>query len=176
MKRDDLRRGEQGYWSPYLAGAAIGLTLVLTYYVMGHGLGASGAFTQIAANAVEQVAPEHARENAYLKGYLTPGWLWQSWIVVEVLGVFLGGLIGALTAGRFRFQTECGVQVAPGSRWLLALLGGVATGFGSRLALGCTSGQALSGGAVLAVGSWLFTLMFFVGGYLFASFVRREWQ
>jgi len=176
MKWDDPHRGERGYWSPYLAGAAIGLTLILTYYVMGHGLGASGAFTQIAANALERVAPEHARENAYLEGYLTPGSRWQSWIVVEVLGVFLGGLIGALTAGRFRVQTECSLQVSPRSRWLLALLGGVATGFGSRLAMGCTSGQALSGGAVLAVGSWLFTLMFFVGGYAFARLVKREWR
>jgi uncharacterized membrane protein YedE/YeeE len=59
---------------------------------------------------------------------------------------------------------------------LLALVGGFAVGFGSRLAQGCTSGQALSGGAVLAVGSWLFTLSFFLGAYLLAWFVRKEWK
>ncbi len=169
-------RSKESYWSPYVAGLAIGLTLTLTYYVMGHGLGASGAFTQLTAKFVQLVAPDHAEANTYLSGYLKLGAFWQSWIVLEVLGVFLGGLLGALTAKRFRFQIERGLQISKGSRLLLALLGGFAVGFGSRLAQGCTSGQALSGGAVLAVGSWLFTLMFFTGGYLFAWLVRREWR
>ena len=65
-----LTRNERTYWSPYLAGSAIGLTLVLTYYVMGHGLGASGAFTQFTAKLVQLVAPEHARANDYLNSYL----------------------------------------------------------------------------------------------------------
>jgi uncharacterized membrane protein YedE/YeeE len=165
-----------GYWSPYLAGLGIGLTLVLTYYVMGHGLGASGAFTQAAANAVEAAAPDYAQSNAYLSGYLKLGSLARSWIVLEVIGVFLGGLLGSLSARRFRVGIERGADVGSWGRLGLALAGGAVVGFGSRLALGCTSGQALSGGAVLALGSWVFTLMFFVGGYLFAFFVRREWQ
>lgn len=167
---------ERAYWSPYVAGLGIGLTLLLTFYIMGHGLGASGAYTQLTAKLVQYVTPEHARANDYLRDYLGWGSLWKSWIVIEVIGVFLGGLLGALTAGRFRFQIERGPQASRGNRLLLALSGGIAVGFGSRLALGCTSGQALSGGAVLAVGSWLFTLTFFLGGYSFAVLVRREWQ
>jgi uncharacterized membrane protein YedE/YeeE len=164
------------YWSPYVAGAAIGLTLVLTYYVMGHGVGASGAYTQFAAKMLELEAPEHAATNAYLKGYLELGPLWRSWIVIELLGVLLGGLLGALSAKRLQFQIERGPAIAADDRLVLAFLGGILVGFGSRLAQGCTSGQALSGGAVLALGSWLFTLSFFLGGYLFAWLVRREWQ
>ncbi len=164
------------YWSPYLAGLGIGLTLLLTFYVMGHGLGASGAFTQLTAKVVQGVAPDHARSNRYLQGYLASGPFWRSWIVVEVLGIFLGGLLGALTTGRFRCQIERGPHATRGGRLLLALTGGAAVGFGSRVALGCTSGQALSGGAVLAIGSWLFTLTFFLGGYMVAMLVRREWR
>lgn len=167
---------EHVYWSPYVAGLGIGLTLLFTFYVMGHGLGASGAYTRLTAKLLQLATPEHAQGNAYLKDYLGSGSFWRSWIVIEVLGVFLGGLLGALTAGRFRFQIERGPQASRGSRLLLALAGGIAVGFGSRVAMGCTSGQALSGGAVLAIGSWLFTLTFFLGGYLFALFVRREWQ
>jgi len=166
----------QAYWSPYKAGLGIGLTLLLTFYIMGHGLGASGAFTHLTAKLLHSVTPEHALANEYLRDYLGTGSLWKSWIVIEVLGVFLGGLLGALTAGRLRLQIERGPQASRERRLLLALVGGTAVGFGPRLALGCTSGQALSGGAVLAVGSWLFTLTFFLGGYLFALLVRREWQ
>jgi uncharacterized membrane protein YedE/YeeE len=164
------------YWSPYLAGAGIGLTLVLTYYVMGHGLGASGAFTLLTAKLLGFAAPTHAEANTYLAGYLKLGPLSQSWIILEVLGVVIGGFLGALTARRFRLQIERGSRITRGNRLFLALLGGFAVGFGARLAQGCTSGQALSGGAVLAVGSWLFTLMFFLGGYLFTYSVRREWK
>jgi len=164
------------YWSPYLAGVAIGLTLVLTYYVMGHGLGASGAYTQLSARMLQIEAPVHAEANAYLRGYLHLGSLFQSWIVIEMFGVLLGGFLGALTARRFRFQIERGPRIGGEDRLIFALVGGGVVGFGSRLAQGCTSGQALSGGAVLAVGSWLFTVAFFLGGYMFAWFARRAWQ
>lgn len=171
-----MKNNDHAYWSPYLAGLAIGLVLILTYYVMGFGLGASGAFTQISARLLQSVAPQHAEANAYLRGYLRLGPLWQSWIVVEMVGVLLGGLVGALTARRFRFAIERGPRIGSGGRLPLALIGGFLVGFGSRLAQGCTSGQALSGSAVLAVGSWFFTLAFFLGGYLFAVFFRKEWQ
>jgi len=176
MMSESPAREEQAYWSPYLAGVGLGLTLLLTFYVMGHGLGASGAFTQWTANLLYWVAPGHAQANTYLSAYLKVGSFWQSWIVLEIFGVLLGGFLGAVTARRFRFQIEQGARISRRGRLLLALLGGVAVGFGARLAQGCTSGQALSGGAVLAVGSWLFTLMFFAGGYILASLVRREWQ
>jgi hypothetical protein len=176
VSRRNPAEEEAAYWSPYVAGLGLGLTLLLTYYVMGHGLGASGAFTQATARLVEGAAPDHARSNAYLREYLASGSFWRSWIVIEVLGVFVGGLIGTLTAGRFKFQIERGPHATRGGRLLLALIGGAAVGFGSRLAQGCTSGQALSGGAVLAVGSWLFTLAFFAGGYMIATVVRRQWR
>ncbi|MBI2902504.1 MAG: YeeE/YedE family protein [Candidatus Methylomirabilis oxyfera] len=175
MNPVDSASEECRYWSPYVAGIGIGLTLLLTFYIMGHGLGASGAYTQLTAKLLQRVTPDHVQTNEYLKDYLG-GSFWRSWIVIEMLGVFLGGLLGALTAGRFRLQIERGPHAGRRSRLFLALGGGIAVGFGSRLALGCTSGQALSGGAVLAVGSWLFTFTFFLGGYIFAMFVKREWR
>jgi len=57
----------------------------------------------------------------------------------------------------------------------LALVGGAIAGFAARLSLGCTSGQALSGGAMLSLGSWIFMLSVFAGGYGAAWFLRKEW-
>src|SRR2546422_8118941 len=54
------------YWSPYLAGVALGLTLLATYLLMGFGLGASGAFAQVAARLEGAVAPGRAHANPYL--------------------------------------------------------------------------------------------------------------
>ncbi len=39
---------KNNYWSPYIAGAGIGLTLLATFYVAGWGLGASSAFSLLA--------------------------------------------------------------------------------------------------------------------------------
>jgi uncharacterized membrane protein YedE/YeeE len=94
---------------------------------------------------------------------------------VEVIGVFLGGFIGAVSAGRFRSTVEKGPRIGVKGRLAYAFGGGVIMGFAAALARGCTSGQALSGGATLATGSWLFMLMVFAGGYAVAYFVRRQW-
>ena len=45
----------------------------------------------------------------------------------------------------------------------------------AKIGLGCTSGQALTGGALLNMGSWMFMLMVFAGGYAAAWFVRKQW-
>ncbi len=47
---------------------------------------------------------------------------------------------------------------------LILLLGGVAIGFGSRYANGCTAGHAITGCALLAPSSLIATSCFFVGG------------
>jgi len=165
------------YWSPFVAGGALGLTLLLTFYLTGHGLGASGAYTAATTALVEAVAPEYAQNNSYLGSYIAPGRSsLSSWIVFELLGVVVGGFLGAVTAGRLKGQIECGPSIGRGSRLSLAFVGGLVMGFASRLARGCTSGQALSGGTVMALGSWAFMLAVFAGGFLAAPFVRREWQ
>jgi uncharacterized membrane protein YedE/YeeE len=69
-----------------------------------------------------------------------------------------------------------GAHVSTAKRLVLAVLGGVAMGFAARLARGCTSGQALTGGAALSLGSWVFMMAVFTGGYLVAPLVRREWR
>jgi len=51
----------------------------------------------------------------------------------------------------------------------------VLSGFGARLARGCTSGVGLSGGAPLAVAGFVFLIGFFAGGVAISRLVRRAW-
>jgi len=166
------------YWHPYVAGVALGLVLLLTFVVMGHGLGASGAVTTAVAAGVEAVAPAHARANPYFRDYLGDGATspWASWIVIEVAGILLGGLLSGVLAGRMRLAVERGATAGRGQRLLYAFGGGAVMGIGARLARGCTSGLALTGGAVLSVGAWVFMLAIFAGGYAAAPLFRREWR
>ena len=168
---------ESRFWNPYLAGVAIGLTLLTAFYVLGTGLGASGAFTQFLAAAGEKLAPAWTETNRYLRQYAGEGKNpLKGWMVFQFAGVFLGGLIGAVTAGRLKFEAERGPRSTARQRLLLAFLGGAITGVAARLARGCTSGQALTGGAQLALGSWAFMMAVFAAAFSLAYFVRRQWQ
>jgi hypothetical protein len=168
--------GPRPYWNPYLAGVLLGLTLLATFVVAGEGLGASAFPKRVLALTASTVAPQWTAENPQLGGYVANGANpLRNWLVVEVVGVFLGGFIGAVSAGRFKSTVEKGPRISTRGRMAYALAGGAVMGFAAALARGCTSGQALSGGATLATGSWLFMLMVFAGGYAVAWFVRRQW-
>jgi uncharacterized protein len=168
----------KGYWNPYVAGIALGLVLLLTFYLMGTGLGASGAVARTSAVIAHGVAPTAVEHNPYYKGFYKPGGKYPlvNWMVIEVLGVFIGGLIAVLTAHRFRPGVGRGPTASVGLRLGMAFGGGIVGGVGTRFAMGCTSGQALSGGATMAVGSWVFMMAVFATAFVAAYFVRREWS
>lgn len=167
----------KGLWNPYVAGIALGLVLTLCFYLMGTGLGASGAVTRVSAVTAHVVAPTQVEQNGYFKTfYKKKESPLMNWMVFEVIGVFIGGLIGALTAGRFKIMVARGPSAGVGLRLALALVGGAIAGIGTRFGMGCTSGQALSGGATMAVGSWVFMMAVFAAAFVFALAVRREWS
>jgi len=168
--------GPRPYWNPYLAGVLLGVTLLATFLVAGQGLGASAFPKRVLALGAAEVAPAWTAESAALGKYVADGANpLRNWLVVEVVGVFLGGFLGAVSAGRFRSTVERGPRIGVKGRLGYAAAGGVIMGVAAGIARGCTSGQALSGGAMLATGSWVFMLMVFAGGYATAWFVRRQW-
>lgn len=163
------------FWHPLAAGILLGVALLLTFLVTGHGLGASGFFTRLTFAVADWLAPEAAAANEYLRPYLGGGAL-AGWITWEVVGLFLGGLIGSLWSGRFRIGVEKGPGQSRGRRLAWAFVGGVIVGFGSRLARGCTSGLGLSGSAVLAVGGFVFLIGFLLAGFVVMQLIRKEWS
>lgn len=165
------------YMNPYLAGIGLGLVLLLAYVLMGRGLGASGAMTTTIAAGVHELSPDYAAAHPFFSEYLGDGGKspFKDWLVFQVLGVIIGGLISGVLAGRVKKTIERGPRISNTLRMLLAFAGGLLMGFGAKLAMGCTSGQALTGGSVLNLGSWAFMMMVFAGAYMLAYFLRRQW-
>jgi len=143
----------RAYSDPYLAGTALGLVLLASFALAGRGLGASGAFTTLAAKVTS--SPDLHQSN---------------WLLLEIAGVVIGGFASALLAKRLRFTA------VKASRATIAFGGGAVMGLGTVLARGCTSGLALTGGALLSVGSWLFMIAAFAGAYALAPLLRRAWR
>lgn len=173
---NEQSKTSQPVWNNIVAGIGLGLVLLATYYIAGRGLGGSGAYARITASFMHLFAPEHVEGVSYFSRYFKDGHaVLNDWLVFQMIGLMLGGLFGAITAGRFGTTIEKGDRISNKQRLINAVIGGAIMGWGARLARGCTSGQALSGGATFAVGSWAFMLALFAGGFITAFFFRRFW-
>ena len=162
----DHHRAPQPFWHPLVAGIALGIVLLATFVVTGHGLGATGFTTRQTAWLGMEVAPVATLANDYLGAMIEDGKPLDSWITWQVIGVALGALASAWLAERFRLQMD-GKKILGGSqRPLTALAGGIFAGFGARVAAGCTSGLGLSGAATLSLAGFVFLVTFFAFGLL----------
>jgi len=162
--------------NPYLGGVFLGIVLFLSFFLTGNGLGASGGLNRMIVWVIAQLSPESVGRISYLVEYAGGDKnALDHWIVLMTVGIFAGGFLSGWFNHRVRLETMHGPRITTQQRWALAFAGGMVTGFGARLARGCTSGQGLSGAATLSVGSWAFLMAFFGGGYLLAYFVRRIW-
>jgi uncharacterized membrane protein YedE/YeeE len=176
MSSENELERERPYWNPYVAGLALGLVTLASFVLTGKGIGASGAMKRLGGFVVQQLNPVYAEENANLAAMAHAGLgLLNDWIVFLALGVLVGGAVAAFTARRLRVETVRGPRITLENRWVLAVAGGILSGFAAQLARGCTSGQAVTGGAQLALGSWIFMFAVFGGAYGLAYLVRRQW-
>ncbi len=165
-----------GFWSPYIGGVVLGLTLLTTFYIAGRGLGASGAFSLATGVGLHAVTPGYAASLKYFSRYLDHPAPLKDWNFFLIIGVFLGALAGALLSRGFKVRFDKSASMSVGMRLFMAFSGGVLIGFASRLSRGCTSGVALTGGSQLALSGWAFVIAMFAAGFLFAAMFRRFWS
>jgi uncharacterized membrane protein YedE/YeeE len=164
------------YANPYLSGFLLGMVLLLTFYITGRGLGASGAIKSTVVTAVNTVSKQHADESAYYSKFISDDeHPMNNWLVFEILGVLAGAFLSGILAGRLKLKVEHSPKITSRTRLIAAGAGGLLFGFGSQLGRGCTSGAALSGMATLSLAGFLTMLTIFGGAYLFAWFFRKLW-
>ena len=162
-------------WSPYLAGALIGVLVALAMLISGHPIGASSAYARVIGLAASAVAPRHIRKLKYYKEN-PPKW---NWFVMLVTFVIVGSFMAAWTGGEVRARwlppmwTDRFGEDSLGWRLLAAFAGGLFMALGARIAGGCTSGHGISGTLQLSVGSWISVLCFFIGGVVMAFLLYR---
>ncbi len=167
---------EKPYMNPYFGGIAIGTVLFLSFFLVGKGLGASGALTRLLAVGMEKVTPEHVAGISYFDRYLASATHpLDNWLVYMMIGIFAGGLIAGIRGKRIKTMMLKGPNTTNKRRVITAFSGGILVAFGARLAGGCTSGLALTGASIGAVAGWVFFLSVFTAGLIVAIFVRKEW-
>jgi uncharacterized protein len=169
---------DDGGWSPYLAGALVGLLAIISVYAttewLGKSsyLGASTTFVRAAGFLERAVAPDRVAANDYfIKEKVRIDWQFML-----VLGIFLGALISSATDRSFKLESvpptwEKRFGTSIGKRAAGAILGGIVAMVGARMADGCPSGHGLSGMMQLSVSSIVALAMFFGAGVCVAALV-----
>ncbi len=164
------------YFNPYFGGVMVGLLMLLTFYITGRGLGASGAVKNTVVTAMHSIAPEHTEGSTYMSRFLSDDeHPMNNWLVFEVLGVLAGALLSGSLAGRLKFKVEHSPKITSRRRLVFALLGGLLFGIGSQLGRGCTSGAALSGMASLSTAGFISMMSIFGTAFIAAYFFRKNW-
>ncbi len=167
-------------WPWYVAGPLIGLMVPLLLVFGNKSFGVSSSLRHICAMCV----PMNIK-------YFKYDWKIESWNLVFVLGVCIGGYIASsyligntkvdisqktveeLTAlGVTDFSSFLPKDIFNWGAMLslrglvFIVLGGFLVGFGTRYANGCTSGHSISGLSNLQFGSLVATIGFFIGGLI----------
>lgn len=165
-------------WSPYVAGALVGLlaiaSVLVTTVVLHKGkyLGASTTFVRGAGLVEQVVSPELVADNAYYQKTKVK----VDWQMIFVVGIFVGAFVSA------RLGKTANSELVPpiwrsriGSsaviRAIGSFIGGAILIFGARLAGGCPSGHGMSGNMQLSLSSLIALIFFIVGGVITARIV-----
>jgi hypothetical protein len=166
-------------WSPYVAGAGLGVVMIIGLILSNALLpapqlvGASGAYENLIAPVGLALDPN----NLYFNNVMPPG---ITWSVLVLFGIFFGGLGSALLSNTFKWRKlpdkqwveVFGPSVA--KRWIIVFLAAALLEYAAGIAGGCTSGLAISGGVVLAPASILFIMSMFASGIATALIIYRK--
>lgn len=168
-------------WSPYVAGALVGLlavaSVVVTTVVLDKGnyLGASTTFVRGAGLIEQVISPQVVANNDYYQSKKVK----VDWQMLFVAGIFVGAFVSSRLGKTAKSETVPPIWRSQfGSsavvRAVGSFIGGVVLIFGARLAGGCPSGHGMSGNMQLALSSLIALIFFIVGGVISAKIIYRK--
>lgn len=160
--------------NPYVAGALIGILLVLSVIVAGKYLGASTTFSRGASVIEKSLGIDYSKFEYFTtnKGKYGPGSL-PNWQMMYVIGIAIGAFIAAKLSGTFKVKAVPAMWKnkfgsSPLKRGIVAFIGGAVVLIGARLAGGCPTGHGLSGLSQLAVSGFIALAFFVIGAAITA--------
>jgi uncharacterized membrane protein YedE/YeeE len=174
---------EPWHWS--VAGILIGLTVPVLYLIGNKPFGISSSFRHICAACLPSGA-----------SYFKYDWKKESWNIFFVVGIAIGGFVGAKLLANpnpiviaentkaallalnvrefdqlvptdiFNFESLLTVR-----GFILIVVGGFLVGFGTRYAGGCTSGHSITGLSNFQLSSLVATIGFMAGGFIMTQLI-----
>ncbi len=164
----------QPLWSPYIAGAGIGLLSCLAFVLADRPLGCSTAFVKARGLIGKVISAERTARMEYYREIVPQ----VDWALMIVPGIAIGAFLSSILSGTFHFVWVPALWASVFGdnavlRIIIALAGGILLGFGARWAGGCTSGHGISGSIQLSLASMITAVCFFAGGIAVALLLYR---
>ena len=161
-------------WSPYIAGAGIGVLSCLAFLLSDRPLGCSAGYIKARGFIGKLINKERVAGMEFYQEIVPQ----VDWAFMIIPGIMIGAFFSAVLSGRFHifwvpamWGTTFGFN--PVIRILVALAGGILLGLGASWAGGCTSGHGISGSIQLSLASIITAGCFFAGGIATAFVIFR---
>ena len=166
-------------WSPWLAGALLGLTATGCMAIVGRRLSSSGGFESIVSNIVSALHLSWGQMLYF--DYVKPPVL--DFQIIQYVGMIFGAFVASYLSRDFKWHVvpdeEWTSKFGPSrvKRWIAVFIGGMCLEFGASVAGGCTSGLGITGMIQLAPAAFVFIIGAFASGIpVTLLFYRRDYR
>jgi len=155
-------------WSPWAAGALLGVTAIASYVLVDKTIGSSGGIENLDSILLTLFHSSLAN-SMYFKFQMPPVLSFQ---IMLFVGMILGGFTSSIWSKDFKFRMmpdEQWIQnFGPSKlkRWAMIFIGGIIIEYAAGIAGGCTSGLAISGTMQLSPAGLIFIAGLFVSGII----------
>lgn len=148
------------FWSPFFS--ILLLALLSTYFfgITGKHWAVTGEFTRWGGGILELFGID-VKSWVYFDVIGFKGHWWQRIDGVMLVAMFVGALIATLFASRFNFTLPTSK-----TRMIQVFIGGIISGFGARLGMGCNLASFFTGIPQFSLHAWFFTFMSILGIYV----------
>lgn len=155
-------------WSPWVAGALLGITATASYAIADKTIGSSGGIESL-VSIIGHALNLNWANSMYFKYQMPP-------LISFQIILFIGMLLGSFTASKW--SKDFKLRMVPDrqwsetfgpskvKRWLMIFVGGVIIEYAAGIAGGCTSGLAISGTMQLSPAGLIFIIGLFVSGII----------
>jgi len=155
-------------WTYYTGAVLIAILNTILFVVIGR----TSGFTNWAAwiwrslggkpEQWEYFATNPVRAEAMTQGFFT------NTLSLMDFGLIIGALLAVLLASQFKFK-----KVKSYKQVIVALLGGIIMGYGTRISSGCNIGAFFSAIPSLSLSGWVYGIFVFLGAWLGSKILMR---
>lgn len=148
------------FWDNSKAMIALGILSAVYFGIFGGAWAVTGEMTRWGGEFLELLGMNLDGYSYYQKQNLNGTPLTRT-DGIMLIGMFIGCLVAAFLANKVKFRL-----VASNIRIFQAIVGGILSGYGARLAFGCNLANFFTGLPYFSLHTWLFTLFMVLGIYL----------
>lgn len=156
------------FWNPLFS--ILLLALLSTYFfgITGKHWAVTGEFTRWGGGILELFGVD-VKSWVYFDVIGFKGHWWQRIDGVMLVAMFVGALIATLFASRFHFTLPTSK-----TRMIQVFIGGIISGFGARLGMGCNLASFFTGIPQFSLHAWFFTFMSILGIYVGTKVIQMS--